>query len=80
MRIPHSYLFPALSRTCSSANNTVGQRKMIREIPERDWRYLRSIETEMLEELSRRINVEVAGVLASPELSQAEKNGLCDRA
>ena len=42
-------------------------------IPERDWKYLRSIFDEMLEELSRRINDEVRQVLARPDLSENEK-------
>ena len=45
------------------------------EIPERDWRYLRSLHDEMLEELSRRINDEVRRVLARADLSENEKRG-----
>ncbi len=45
------------------------------DIPERDWRYLRSIQTEMLEELSRRINDEVRTVLAQTAVSEKEKRG-----
>jgi hypothetical protein len=43
------------------------------DIPERDWKYLRSIQPEMLEELSRRINDEVRALLARGDLSEREK-------
>lgn len=40
---------------------------------ERDWRYLRSIFEEMVEELSRRLNDEVRATLARSDLSENEK-------
>ena len=43
------------------------------DFPERDWKYLRSIHDEMLEELSRRTNDEIRRVLASADLSEDEK-------
>jgi hypothetical protein len=44
------------------------------DIPaERDWRYLRSIFDEMLNELSRRLNDEVRATLARSDLSENEK-------
>ena len=45
----------------------------MRDIPERDWKYLRSIQPEMLEELSHRICDEVRDVLAATRLSETEK-------
>lgn len=45
------------------------------DFPESDWRFLRSIQAEMLEELSSRINKEVASILASTGLSENEKRG-----
>jgi hypothetical protein len=42
-------------------------------IPEHDWKYLRSIQTEMLDELSSRINDEVRTMLARGDLSENEK-------
>lgn len=44
-------------------------------ILEPDWKYLRSIEEEMLEELSRRINEEVRRVLGKTDISEYEKRG-----
>ena len=43
------------------------------DIAERDWKYLRSIKDEMLEELSKRINDEIRQVLARAALSENEK-------
>src|SRR5258708_15485808 len=45
------------------------------EMPERDWRYLRSVHDEMLEALSRRINDEVRVMLARADISENEKRG-----
>jgi hypothetical protein len=44
----------------------------MRDIPERDWRYLRSIQAEMLEELSRRICDEVREALAATSTSETD--------
>jgi hypothetical protein len=43
------------------------------EFPERDWKYLRSIQDEMLCELSLRINNEVRKTLDRTDLSESEK-------
>lgn len=36
-------------------------------LPERDWKYLRSIEPELLDALCRRINLQASEILSSPE-------------
>jgi hypothetical protein len=36
-------------------------------LPERDWKYLRSIEPELLAELCRRINQQAGEILSSPK-------------
>lgn len=46
------------------------------DIPERDWKYLRSIFPELLEELSRRINDEVRTALSASETTENEKRHL----
>ena len=43
------------------------------DIPERDWRYLRSIQPEMLEELSGRILDEITSFIAAVGPTKAEK-------
>lgn len=48
---------------------------MFRDIPEADWRYLRSIEQGMIEELAKRINDEVRQMLAREDISEHEKRG-----
>lgn len=40
---------------------------------ERDWRYLSSLQDELLEALSQKINTEVAALLSVPNLSESEK-------
>jgi hypothetical protein len=42
-------------------------------IPERDWKYLRSIYDEMLNELSLRINQEVLKIITREGISESEK-------
>ena len=48
---------------------------MWRDIPEQDWKYLRSIQEVMLEELARRINDEVREILSRDGVSENEKRG-----
>lgn len=49
--------------------------KTMATISEKDWRYLRSVQAEMLDELSRRINDEVRRVLVSADFTENEKRG-----
>ena len=42
-------------------------------IPEADWKYLRSVRGELLEDLCERINDEALRVMTDPSLSQHEK-------
>jgi len=44
-----------------------------RPVPEKDWRYLRSIEKEMLEGLCSKINQEVADIISSQGESEHAK-------
>lgn len=46
---------------------------MARTIPEKDWKYLRSIEKELLTELCRRINQEALEMLQASEGSEHER-------
>ena len=43
------------------------------DIPERDWKYLRSIKRELLEALCKRINDEALRIVTDPSPSQHEK-------
>jgi hypothetical protein len=45
----------------------------MKEIPEKDWRYLRAIKETLVERLSGHINAEVLTLLARPELTEREK-------
>ncbi len=45
----------------------------MRELPERDWIYLRELRPKLLEVLSRRINDEVRSALAAPNMTEDEK-------
>ena len=45
----------------------------MRSIPERDWKYLRSIEKELLAELCGRINREALEILQAPEVGEHER-------
>jgi len=44
----------------------------VRQIPERDWKYLRSIEQELLAKLCGRINREALEMLQSPAVGEHE--------
>jgi hypothetical protein len=46
---------------------------MTRSIPEKDWKYLRSIEAELLSDLCRKINERAAEILRSESGSEHEK-------
>ena len=46
---------------------------MTKSIPERDWKYLRRIQKEMLSELYLRINREASEILKAKEESEGEK-------
>lgn len=46
---------------------------MTKTIPEKDWKYLRSIEKELLSDLCRAINRKAAEILNSEDLSEHEK-------
>lgn len=45
----------------------------MKDIPERDWKFMKSIEKEMLEELCQRINEQALQILKDDSLDQHEK-------
>ena len=46
---------------------------MLRIIPEKDWKYLRSIQSELLSSLCKKINDEATEILASREMTEHDK-------
>lgn len=45
----------------------------MRSIPERDWKYIRSIEKELLAELCGRINRDALEIMQAPEVGEHER-------
>jgi len=46
---------------------------MTRAIPETDWKYLRSVQSEMLSSLCKKINEEAMEILRSEEMAERDK-------
>ena len=50
-----------------------GVSKKMQQIPERDWKYMRSVQSKLLETLCSRINSEASRIAADPSLSEHER-------
>jgi hypothetical protein len=46
---------------------------MIRAVPEKDWQYLRSVQSELLSSLCKKINQKSMEILGSEEMSERDK-------
>jgi hypothetical protein len=52
----------------------VGQKKTaMADMPEKDWRYLRSIQDDLIERVSEKMNAEVAVILAQDDMTARAK-------
>jgi hypothetical protein len=71
------YVYRPVSLRSQDVRNDGGEetrgRIMSRSIPEKDWKYLRSIEAELLSDLCRKINQSAAEILCSEYGSEHEK-------